>query len=282
VHAVNWTAQTFCDLYDRHIPEWRDDNLYLHYAVSIPLEEITQAHLQAKRELLAEVKRRTGISLDPAGMTLGFARRATAYKRADLLFSDLERLKRIVKQVGPLQVIYAGKAHPRDDGGKAIIGRIFEAAAALKGTVPVVYLEEYDMDLAKYLCTGVDLWLNTPHKPYEASGTSGMKAALNGVPSLSVPDGWWIEGRVEGVTGWSIGDSAEPGSDQSREVASMYDKLEHVIAPMFYSRPKEYAQVMRSAIALNGSYYNAQRMVFQYVRHAYITSGAGHQKVAPA
>jgi len=270
VHAVTWASVPFQRLYDRHIPEWRRDNLYLRYAIGIPLDEIREAHAQAKQELIAEVERRTGVRLDPAAMTLGFARRATAYKRADLLFSDLDRLRRIASQVGPLQVIYGGKAHPRDEGGKALIRRIFEAAAALGDTVRVVYLEEYDMALAKYLCAGVDLWLNSPHKPDEASGTSGMKAALNGVPSLSVLDGWWIEGHEEGVTGWSIGDEWEPESDPSKEIASLYDKLD-LIAPMFYERSTAFTRVMRSTIALNGSFYNAQRMMFQYLENAYIT-----------
>jgi len=272
VHAVTWTAEPFCHLYDRHIPEWRHDNLYLRYAVGIPLEEVRQAHAEAKHELLAEVECRTGSKLDPTSMTLGFARRATGYKRADLLFSDPGRLKRIAHQIGPLQVIYGGKAHPRDGSGKAQIQRVFEAATALRDSVKVVYLEEYDMALAKYICAGVDLWLNTPLKPHEASGTSGMKAALNGVPSLGVLDGWWIEGCVENVTGWAVGDGGEAESDQAREVASLYDKLERVIAPMFYGRPGEFAQVMRWAIALNGSYYNAQRMMLQYVDNAYFTT----------
>ena len=268
VHAVTWTAPAFQSLYDRHIPEWRHDNLYLRYAIGIPLDEIRQAHAQAKQELLAEVERRTGIRLAPEAMTLGFARRATAYKRSDLLFADLNRLRRIASQVGPLQVIYGGKAHPRDEGGKAIIRRIFQAAAALGDSVRVVYLEEYDMALAKYLCAGADLWLNNPQKPDEASGTSGMKAALNGVPSLSVLDGWWIEGHVEGVTGWSIGDSSEPESDPSKDIACLYDKLD-LIVPMFYERSTAFTGVMCSTIALNGSFYNAQRMLFQYLGNAY-------------
>ncbi|MBI2486784.1 MAG: alpha-glucan family phosphorylase [Deltaproteobacteria bacterium] len=269
VHAFTWTAPSFCALYDHCIPEWRRDNLYLRYAIKIPLLEIKQAHAQAKQELLAEVERRTNRRLDQTAMTLGFARRATTYKRSDLLFSDSDRLRRIAHRVGPLQIIYAGKAHPRDEGGKALIRRIFEAAATLRDTVHVVYLEEYDMALAKYLCAGVDLWLNTPQKPREASGTSGMKAALNGVPSLSVLDGWWIEGHVEGVTGWSIGDSWEPESNPFEEVSSLYNKLEYVIVPMFYGRPKAFAEVMRSTIALNASFFNSQRMMSQYLKNAY-------------
>jgi len=270
VHALTWTSSPFQRLFDRHIEEWRHDNLYLRYAISIPLDEIIDAHREAKRELLAEVERRTGIHLDPEAMTIGFARRATAYKRADMLFSDPGRLRKMVRQVGPLQVIYGGKAHPRDESGKAMIRRIFEAMASLGDAARVVYLAEYDMALAKYISAGVDLWLNTPQKPHEASGTSGMKAALNGVPSLSVLDGWWIEGHVEGVTGWSIGEGWEPESNPSAEITSLYDKLESVILPTFYEQPRAYAEVMRAAIALNGSFFNAQRMMSQYLQNAYV------------
>ncbi|MFH1169423.1 MAG: alpha-glucan family phosphorylase [Chloroflexota bacterium] len=273
VHAATWTSPPFSQLYDRYIPEWRRDNLYLRYAVGIPLGEIRQAHSGAKQQLLLEIERRTGVALDPAALTLGFARRATAYKRSDLLFSDVERLKQIAGQAGPFQVIYGGKSHPRDEAGRALIRRIFQAAEALKGIVPVIYLEEYDMALAKYLCAGVDLWLNTPQKPQEASGTSGMKAALNGVPSLSTMDGWWIEGHVEGVTGWSIGDGWRSESNREREVASLYDKLENVILPMYYRQAEAYVRLRRSAIAVNGSYFNAQRMLLQYLRNAYAAAG---------
>ena len=273
VHAATWTSAPFQRLYDRHMPEWRRDNLYLRYAISIPFDEIREAHVEAKQGLLAEVERRTGVRLAPSTLTLGFARRATAYKRADLLFTNLNRLRSIARDVGPIQIIYGGKAHPRDEGGKAIIQRVFEAASALRDSVPVVYLEEYDMALAKYLCAGVDIWLNTPHKPDEASGTSGMKAALNGVPSLSILDGWWVEGNLEGLTGWSIGDGWETQSDSSRESTSLYDKLEKVIVPMFYGQVGSFANVMRSAIALNASFFNAQRMVFQYLENAYLTAG---------
>lgn len=272
VHATTWTSAPFRRVYDHYVPEWRLDNLYLRYAIKIPLDEIWQAHSEAKQALLSEVERRTGQRLDPAAMTLGFARRATSYKRTNLLFYDLDRLKKIAQQVGSIQVICGGKAHPRDEGGKALIRRIFEAAAGLRGVVPVVYLAEYDIELAKYLCSGVDLWLNTPQKPLEASGTSGMKAALNGVPSLSILDGWWIEGHVEGATGWAIGDGWQSETNTDNEVASMYDKLEHVIFPMFYQQPNAFISVMRSAIALNGSYFNAQRMLAQYVQNAYLAA----------
>lgn len=231
VHAVTWASPPFADLFDRRIPEWRQDNLYLRYALGISLTEIQQAHAQAKRELQGEVERRSGVRLPENAMTIGFARRASTYKRQDLLFSDLDRLRAMAQRVGPFQVVYGGKAHPRDEGGKDMIRRVFQAAAALGEAVQVVYLENYDMALGKILCAGVDLWLNTPLRPQEASGTSGMKAAINGVPSLSVLDGWWVEGHVEHVTGWSIGDdSASPG-DFSYDAASLYDKLERIILP---------------------------------------------------
>jgi glycogen phosphorylase len=266
VHARTWTAQPFQELFDRRIPEWRRDNQYLRYAIDIPLEEILDAHTAAKAALFAEVRRRTGIKLDPAVMTIGFARRATPYKRADLIFSDLNRLKAIAERSGKIQLLFGGKAHPRDEGGKALIKQIYTAAAELPESVHVVYLENYEMDIAHLMTSGVDLWLNNPTKPLEASGTSGMKAALNGVPSYSVLDGWWVEGCIDGVTGWSIGAAR---SDQSEEIADLYVKLERVILPLFYSLPFSWATVMRNAIALNGSFFNTQRMVGQYVHNAY-------------
>lgn len=273
VHATTWTAAPFALLFDRHLPNWRNDNCYLRYAIGIPLPEIRQAHEKVKQELLRQVRWLTGSQLDEKVFTIGFARRATGYKRGDLLFSDLERLKQIARSLGPIQLIYAGKAHPRDEGGKEIIRRIFEAAAALAKDVRVVYLENYDLDLGKLLCSGVDVWLNTPLRPQEASGTSGMKAALNGVPSLSVLDGWWIEGHVEGVTGWAIGGDGEMENDSRVEAASLYEKLERVILPLYYQEPDRFAQVMRSAIALNGSFFNTQRMLSQYVANAYARLG---------
>jgi starch phosphorylase len=269
VHASTWTSAPMAALFDRLIPDWRRDNCFLRYAIGIPLADIRQAHGQAKKNLLQQVRWLTGAQLDEKVFTLGFARRATSYKRGDLLFTDLERLKKIARQVGPLQLIYAGKAHPRDDGGKAIIRRIFEAAAALNGNVRVVYLENYDMALGQQICSGVDVWLNTPLRPQEASGTSGMKAALNGVPSFSVLDGWWIEGHIEGVTGWSIGAADGAENDSMAEAASLYVKLEGQILPLYYKEPDRFAQVMRAAIAFNGSFFNTQRMLSQYVRNAY-------------
>ena len=271
VHAVTWTHPLFREVFDKHFPEWRKDNHYLRYAVSIPLEEVRDAHVRAKKDLLSEVAKRSGQNFDPTVFTIGFARRATPYKRADMLFSNLDLLKRLALEVGPVQVILGGKAHPRDEGGKELIRRVSRAGEALKGAVQMVYPEEYDLDLAAYLVAGVDVWLNTPQPPYEASGTSGMKAAMNGVPSLSVLDGWWIEGHVEGVTGWAIGSTAVAGTEENpeKEARSLYDKLEHVILPMFYKRPLAYVEVMRSSIALNGPFFNAQRMLSRYLQNVY-------------
>ena len=269
VHAGTWTAAPMAELFDRVMPDWRRDNCFLRYAIGIPLAEIRRAHGQAKKALLQQVRWLTGAQLDEKVFTLGFARRATGYKRGDLVFIDLERLKTIARIVGSLRLFYAGKAHPRDDAGKAIIRRIFEAAAALNGDVRVVYLENYDMALGQLICSGVDVWLNTPLRPQEASGTSGMKAALNGVPSFSVLDGWWIEGHIEGVTGWSIGEGVSSENDSMAEAASLYEKLESVILPLYYKEPDQFTKVMRSAIALNGSFFNTQRMISQYVRNAY-------------
>jgi glycogen phosphorylase len=281
VHAGTWTGPEFAALFDQRMPEWRRDNLYLRYAVGIPLQEIRDAHAASKKILLDEIARRTGQQLDPSVMTIGFARRATPYKRADLIFSDLDRLTQIAKTVGKIQVVYGGKAHPHDGGGKDLIRRIYAARDRLGDAVKVVYIENYEMAVAGQMVAGVDLWLNNPMKPLEASGTSGMKAALNGVPSFSVLDGWWVEGHVEGVTGWSIGGPDAEG-DPSRDAVDLYIKLERVILPLFYGLPFAYAEVMRSAIALNGSFFNTQRMVRQYVHNAYFPGGVPVDVVSEA
>src|SRR5690606_30880338 len=217
-------------------------------------------------------------------MTIGFARRAATYKRADMIFTDLNRLRDVVRHVGAIQLVFAGKAHPRDEYGKEIIRRIFEAKHQLGDDLTVVYLENYGMDLGALLTSGCDLWLNNPIRPLEASGTSGMKAALNGVPSLSVLDGWWIEGCFEGTTGWAIGDDARLPQDPARDIEELYLKLERTVLPMFYGMPYAYASVMRNAIALNGSHFNTQRMVLEYVQNAYTrpagVRGAVHRGVA--
>ena len=269
VHAITWTSDAIQRLFDRHIAAWRLDNVYLRYALKIPLDEILTAHMEAKRALIEEVDRRAGVRLNEQVFTIGFARRAAEYKRSGLIFKDIERLRAISRQVGEIQIVFGGKAHPHDQPAKELIRSIFRSAQALEPDVAVVYVENYDMQVAKHLVAGADLWLNTPRPPQEASGTSGMKAALNGVPSLSGLDGWWIEGHLENVTGWCFGDCAGCGSDTPGELASLYDKLEAVILPLYYRQPAAYAAIMRSAIAINGSFFNTQRMVLQYLTNAY-------------
>jgi glycogen phosphorylase len=275
VHAATWASPAFQELFDRCIPSWREDNYSLRSALGLPPEEVWSSHLIAKHELLETVRKKTGLSLDPEAFTIGFARRATGYKRADLILSDLDRLRQIAKNGGKFQIVFAGKAHPHDGGGKDIIRRIFQAKKALRKNVSVVFLDEYNLEVGGQMTAGVDLWLNTPQFPMEASGTSGMKAALNGVPSLSILDGWWVEGHIEGVTGWSIGEPRHPGTmaaatDNAHEAQSLYAKLENVILPMFYKERSRYLSVMQHAIAINGSFFNTQRMVQQYVTEAYL------------
>jgi starch phosphorylase len=266
VHAATWTAPPMQAIFDRAIPRWRKDNFQFRYAIDVPLREIEKAHAESKHTLIETVAERTGITLRSNVFTIGFARRVATYKRADLLLSDPERLVRTAEKFRGLQIIFSGKAHPHDEPGKKLIQEIFEVAARLESdALKIVYLENYEWRLGATLTAGVDLWLNTPRRPFEASGTSGMKAALNGVPSLSVLDGWWVEGCIEGVTGWAIPDS----DTQEQEVASLYDRLESTILPLYYGNPDQWRSVMRSTIALNGSFFNTHRMLQEYISNAY-------------
>ena len=272
VHAATWVSKPFGDLYDRYIPLWRQDNFSLRYALSIPKQEVWDAHRQAKQRLITWVNQETDAGMEEDVLTIGFARRATSYKRGDLLFHDLERLRRISTETGRIQVVYAGKAHPRDHAGKELIQRIFQAKHALQNDIRVAYLEDYDMALGAMITAGVDLWLNTPEPPMEASGTSGMKASLNGVPNLSVLDGWWIEGHIEGLTGWSIGEPPRGEREErnfAEDAASLYEKLEQVILPLYYQDREQFIDVMIHSMAINGSFFNTQRMMHEYVVDAY-------------
>lgn len=266
VHAPTWLSEPFQQMLDQHIPAWRRDNLFLRNAIDVPIQSIRSAHARAKEELLAEVGSRTGLVLNPNVLTLGFARRVATYKRASLMFTDPERLVRIAEQAGGLQILYAGKAHPQDEPGKGLIRQVVEKAHEINNNLlQIVYLENYDWKLGAQLTAGVDVWVNTPRRPYEASGTSGMKAALNGVPSLSILDGWWIEGCIEGVTGWAI----EDGASDDEEAINLYNKLEKAVVPLYLQAPEKWAQMMRTTLAFNGSYFNTNRMVKQYTRNAY-------------
>jgi starch phosphorylase len=274
VHLPTWASPSFRALFDRYIPHWRSDAFSLRHATAIALDEIAAAHAEAKRRLLETVRDRTGRALDPAVLTLGFGRRATAYKRATLVLRDLAALRRIRAGAGPLQLVFGGKAHPNDAEGRQIILEIHRLARKAGYDLPIVFLPGYDMDVCARLVAGCDVWLNTPVPPLEASGTSGMKAAVNGVPSLSMLDGWWVEGCIENVTGWAIGGDREgnelPAAERDRlHAAQLYEKLESVVAPCFYRDPEQFLRIMRQAIAINASHFNTQRMVQEYLFEAY-------------
>ena len=265
VHPLTWTCASFRALYNRHLPRWCHEPELLVRAELIADGEIWQAHREAKQALIERVKAATGRALDPELPILGFARRMTAYKRPDLLFSDLDRLRAIARRF-PFQVVMAGKAHPHDDSGKHLIESLHRYAHELGDTVPVAFLPGYDMDLALAMVSGADVWLNTPQPPLEASGTSGMKAAFNGVPNLSVLDGWWIEGCIEGVTGWGIGSTSGTHSDDAR---LLYEKLEGHVLPLFHTDRAGWIRVMKGAIGKNAYYFNSHRMMRRYATEAY-------------
>jgi len=267
VHPLTWTAPSFVQLYDSLVPGWCHEPELLSRADRIPDADLWAAHAAAKDELITAVSRNTGVALSDGLPILGFARRMTGYKRADLLFTDLQRLRTIAART-PFQVVLAGKAHPRDEGGKRLIEVLHAHMRALAGSgVKVAYLQDYDMALARTIIAGVDVWLNTPLRPLEASGTSGMKAAFNGVPSLSVLDGWRVEGCIEGVTGWAVGGAQDNGDD----AAALYRKLEEVVLPLFGKVPRGgWIAVMKGAICKNAAYFNSHRMMRRYVTDAYI------------
>jgi starch phosphorylase len=259
-------------LFDKYLPSWRSDPYSLRYALSIPQEELWRTHEEVKQTLLDYINKKYNADLSLDAFTIGFARRATAYKRGNLLFSDIGRLLRIAERSRGIQIIYGGKAHPRDNDGKLLIQRVIDNMKKIGHKIKCVYLDDYDMRMAKLLVAGVDLWLNTPTRPQEASGTSGMKAALNGVPHFSVLDGWWLEGHIESVTGWSIGPHPEralTGDVEAEDAEDMYTKLEYVIIPRYENERDQWVKMMRQSIAINGSFFNTHRMVEQYVLGAY-------------
>ncbi len=268
VHSFTWTCDSMKRLYDKYLPGWANEPEIFVRVGRIPDDELWEAHMEAKRHLIDYVNRETQTGMNYDTLTIGFARRATAYKRADLLFTDIERLSYIGE--GRLQIIYAGKAHPRDESGKQLIQHIFEIKEKLKDKIKIAFLKNYNMELALKLVSGVDLWLNTPLRPLEASGTSGMKATHNGVPNFSVLDGWWIEGWIEGYTGWAIGPSPDVPADPARDADDLYYKLETTIIPTFYNDKHTWIRIMQNAIGKNAYYFNSHRMMRRYVTEAYI------------
>ena len=271
IHSYYWTHPSFHKLFDKYIPGWRSDPYSLRYVLSIPGEKLWQAHKNAKSELISHVNQTYGSGMDTSTFTIGFARRAAEYKRGDMLFADIERLKKIAQKYKGIQIVYAGKAHPHDEIGKKLIQKVIQAMREVSPIIKTCYIENYNIDIAKLAVAGVDLWLNTPIRPQEASGTSGMKAAHNGVPHFSVLDGWWLEGHIENVTGWSIGTHPDKtqGKTEKDDVEDMYTKLEYLILPKFYNERDDWIKIMRHSIAINGSFFNTHRMVQQYVLNAY-------------
>ncbi len=271
VHTPTWVSESFQFLFDKHMPGWRSDPYILRSAQSMDKNEVWNAHLGAKRELINFVNTRYNVGMNYDDFTIGFARRQTAYKRPDLLISDPNHLIEISKKVGPIQIIYSGKAHPKDTSGKDIIKHIYQVMKNIEGKVKIVFIHNYDITIGKLMTAGVDLWLNTPRRPKEASGTSGMKAAHNGVPQFGTLDGWWLEGCIENITGWSIGPekTEQDASDDEIDKYDLYNKLENTILPKFYNDRDNWIRTMRSCIAINASFFNTNRMIQQYVLNAY-------------
>jgi len=268
VHPHTWASPWFAKLYDQHMPGWcHEPELLTRVDCCITDASIWEAHEEARRALIEKVATLTGTKLKAKVPIFGFARRMTAYKRPDLLFSDLERLKAIAQQ-WPFQIVLAGKAHPKDIAGKQLIQTLHQHMQQLQDIIPMAYLPNYDMDIALAMVSGVDVWLNTPLRPYEASGTSGMKACFNGVPSLSVLDGWWIEGCIEGITGWAVGDSKESANGDDAKV--LYDKLEQTVLPLYYQDRPGWIRIMKGAISKNASFFNSHRMMRRYATEAYL------------
>ncbi|MCF7823524.1 MAG: alpha-glucan family phosphorylase [Candidatus Marinimicrobia bacterium] len=260
-----WVGKIFREVYDRNLPGWREDPTRLLEIDSIPAEELLFARRGQKKFLLDYANSQSQRALSPRILTIGFARRAAEYKRARLIFHDKERLIRMAKG-NKIQFVFAGKAHPRDDHGKEILKDIVIQAKELQGEVKIVFLENYNMWLGNLITSGVDVWLNTPLRPNEASGTSGMKATLNGVPNLSIMDGWWAEGCNHGVNGWAIGDPNN--ANDAADADHLYRLLEEEIIPTFYNDQRKWISIIREAIK-TGVQFTGTRMVQDYLREYY-------------
>jgi glycogen phosphorylase len=266
VHPQTWTHAAFARLYQAKFPQWLHEPEALSAADQLADDAVWSAHQQAKEDLLALIKARSGVDMRPEIPLIGFARRMTGYKRPDLLFTDIERLTALARQ-HPFQLVFAGKAHPRDEPGKRLIEQLNQHIRQLSNIIPMAFLPDYDVAIAATLVAGADIWLNTPLPPLEASGTSGMKAAFNGVLNLSVLDGWWVEACIEGVTGWAIG--VDNGSDGNHADA-LYRKLAEVVLPLYYGDRKHWIWMMKQSISKIGAYFNSQRMMRRYATEAYL------------
>ena len=268
IHVGTWAHESFAKLFDERLPRWLHEPETLVRALQLDENEIWQCHRAAKADLFGLIENSTGVSFDPAVLTVGFARRMTGYKRPLLLFSDLDWLTALAAR-HPFQIVMAGKAHPQDDEGKRTIERLHQIAHELEGKVQCVFLPGYEMGLAKTLIAGSDIWLNTPLAPMEASGTSGMKAALNGVLNLSILDGWWVEACIDGVNGWAISTGAEASTD-GVDAALLYEKLGSTVLPLYYGQTERWRWMMKHAIGTIAYYFNSQRMMRRYATEAYL------------
>jgi starch phosphorylase len=299
IHVPAWIGGAMHRLYRKHLgPHWiesHDVPALWERIPDVPDQELWDAHVHLKTKLTSFMRERSrrrrmegamtpeqvlcsGTFLDPDALTIGFARRFATYKRATLLFHDLERLERLLHdRYRPVQFIFSGKAHPADESGKQLLQDIYYKAKDPSTGGRIAFIEDYDMQVARYLVQGVDVWLNTPRRPYEASGTSGQKAALNGIPNLSVLDGWWAEG-YNGANGWAI-DSGEPREDPAGQDAAdaeaLYDLLEGEVAPLFYKRdaddvPRAWVQVMKEAIRTAVPVFCTRRMAKEYTEKFYV------------
>jgi starch phosphorylase len=246
-----------------HRGTWQDPRIRV--AAEAGDEELRQARRQMKDELLAEVASRTGVRLDGEALTIGFARRAATYKRPDLLLRDPDRLAPLLKD-RRVQLVFSGKAHPADQTGKSVVALLVETIRQWPESI--VFLEDYDMALGRLMTRGCDVWLNTPRRPMEASGTSGMKAAMNGVLHLSILDGWWPEGCEHGVTGWAIGDESTGPDQDARDLKALYATLEQQVLPAWADRDA-WTRMMRASIRMGAELFSADRMVREYFQRLY-------------
>jgi starch phosphorylase len=275
IHPMTWVSKPFHKIFDENFPSWKTDEKQLLRALDLPEGVVWKAHQENKKKLLDYIIEKTGEIFDLKILTIGFGRRAAPYKRASLIFHDVEKLAKICK--GRVQFVFAGKAHPRDDLGKKEIQKVIESINQINKTYPdkirVVFLENYNMETGALMTAGVDVWLNNPIRPREASGTSGMKAAINGVLNFSVLDGWWIEGHEEDITGWSIGaapqETALTEQEDAPDALDFYEKLEYKVIPLYYQNQAGWIKMMKNAMGKNGSQFNTHRVVKEYARSAY-------------
>lgn len=268
IHTRTWAAPSFKELFSSEVNRWCLDPARLTKIAGVTDSRVWNAKKKAKKNLSKHLEEENGEGLDLETFTVGFARRSTSYKRPTLIFKDLERLDSLAEKYGGLQLVFAGKAHPDDTRGKKLITRILDYSEMLEN-VDVFFVEDYGMDEALKMVSGVDIWLNNPERGKEASGTSGMKAALNGTPQLSTPDGWWLEGHVEGVTGWNIGEDYVEGEDEALiDSRSIYSKLDEILS-LYHNDRQDWIQVLKNCISLNASHFNTDRMLKEYLARAY-------------